>query len=564
MRIKLVIFIILLYPMLTKSQNATATLGNYTSCAGENVLVPMDVTDFNDVGAMTIYISYDTNSAEFISLININPAIPGFVSYNGSNGLISIAYSYTVPFYITGEKLFDLSFTFLGDSTLLSFLPGTEIANTILEVIPLDTFNGSIFNSIQIVNQPDSVQSYPNNDVIFRVTSLGNPEYQWQVNTGSGWNNLQNSSIYTGVNNDTLFINNVPLSFNGYLYRCELTADACVVISDTALLEVALAFPVASLGYISSCPGNELAEPLLAGDFFDVIEFTFNISFDTTSLTYLDLVNIHPDLQTGNLTVEPIVTPAGISVHWTDLTPVSITSGKLFDLMFSYEDMDHVFAFEAGTEVLNSFLNPIDITLNNGEITQYEIPVIISQPLNDSVTEPNEAHFETEASGTITYQWTLSTDGGASWTDLDNTPPYFNVNSSLLTINPAVFSMNGYQFACRLGSEQCSVTSVAASLFVDTLTFIGMPGEIQSINVYPVPFHDMLKISISGKSDYNTINIYDTRGTIVYSSGLNNPDHSDNLTLNLTGLHEGLFFLEMTGMHDGKLSKINKKILKIN
>ena len=67
MRIKIVILILLLQPMIMKSQNATATLGNITSCAGENVLVPLDVTNFNDVGAMTIYIGYDTNAAEFLS-----------------------------------------------------------------------------------------------------------------------------------------------------------------------------------------------------------------------------------------------------------------------------------------------------------------------------------------------------------------------------------------------------------------------------------------------------------------------------------------------------------------
>ncbi len=79
--------------------------------------------------------------------------------------------------------------------------------------------------------------------MIFRVTSLGIPDYQWQENTGSGWNDLQNNQIYSGVNNDTLTIYDVPLSFNGYTYRCLLSAGNCTVISDTALLEVALAFP---------------------------------------------------------------------------------------------------------------------------------------------------------------------------------------------------------------------------------------------------------------------------------------------------------------------------------
>ena len=564
MRINLVIFILLLQPMIMKSQNATATLGNITSCAGENVLVPLDVTDFNDVGAMTIYIGYDTNAAEFLSIININPSIPGSVSYNAEDGQVNIAYSYITPFYITGEKLFDLSFSFLGDSTLLPFLPGTEIANSNLEIIPVDIFDGSIKNSIQIINQPDSVQSYPDNDVIFRVTSTGNPEYQWQVNTGSGFSDLQNNSTYSGVTNDTLIIYDVPLSFNGYTYRCELTSDECVEISDTALLEVALAFPVASLGYTHSCPDNEINEPILVGDFYDVIEFTFNISFDTNNLSYLDLVNINPDLLEGEFTVIPFNAPPGVSVHWEDIIPVSITSGKLFDMKFYYQGQDQIFAFEEGSQVLNSFLNPIDITFNNGLLTQYPVPVIESQPINDSVTEPNTAHFEVVASGTLEFQWLFSTDNGNIWTDLSNTPPYYNVNTSLLTISPAVYSMNGYQFACRLGSEHCSLISDAALLVVDTLTYIASPEGFQTINVYPVPFGDILEIQATDLSRYETIMIYDSRGMTVFSREINDLQYINKVSLNLSSLPDGLFFLEIRGNQDGVTKKQIKKIVKIN
>ena len=90
MRIKLAI-LILLVPIALKSQNATATLGNVFSCEGENTLVPMDVTGFIDVGSMQFYIAYDTNSAEFLSLQHINPAVPAPIRFNAKNSVISIA-----------------------------------------------------------------------------------------------------------------------------------------------------------------------------------------------------------------------------------------------------------------------------------------------------------------------------------------------------------------------------------------------------------------------------------------------------------------------------------------
>jgi hypothetical protein len=418
-----------------KSQNATATIGDIFSCPGDTV-APVDVTNF--ILNVLAYIAYDTNAAEFLSLLNINPAVPGGITSNAINGQIGIAYSNTNPFTIASGKLFDLRFRFPGDSTLLPFQPGTEIANSNLETVPLDTFPGSIKNSIRLVSQPDSiVQSYPDNDVILKVTALGIPQYQWQENTGSGWNDLQNNQTYTGVNNDTLTIHDVPLGYNGYTYRCVLSAGNCIVVSNAALLEVALTFPAATLGLTSSCPEYNVLEPLFVGDFFDVVEFTFNISFDTEFLVFQDLLNVYPEIQAGNLTTSPLADPPGIMIHWENSNPVSIASGKLFDLEFSYVSGDHPLAFEPGTEVLNSSFNIVDITLTNGYINQYAIPLITGQPENDTVLENHDASFTVESLGSDEFNWQLSSDGGNSWIYLNDVIPYYNTHTPTLTISPA-------------------------------------------------------------------------------------------------------------------------------
>jgi hypothetical protein len=549
--------------MIMKSQNATATLGNITSCAGEDILVPLDVLNFIDVGAMTIYIGYDTNAAEFLSIQNINPAIPGGISYNAADGQINIAYSNTNPFSIPAGKLFDLSFTYLNDSTLLPFNTGTEIANSSLEIIPLDTFTGSISNSIQLINQPDSVNSYPDNDVIFRVTSLGNPNYQWQENSGSDWIDLQDNEIYSGVTNDTLTVYDVPLSYNMFTYRCILSADECADTSDVALLEVALAFPFATLGYISSCPQNEVLEPVLVGDFFDVVEFTFNISFDTGNLTFQNLENIYPGLNQGDLSTSPLLDPPGLTIHWENTSPISVTFDKLFDLKFDYESLNHPFIFEEGTEVLNSSSNPVNITLNNGAISQYAVPLITVQPQNDTVDEFQSAAFAVEASETNEYFWLISTDGGNSWTDLTDTPPYYNVHTSTLTINPAVYSMNGYYYACRLENTHCTEYTNAAVLIVDTLTFIGDPGTTESFKVYPVPFHDKVNISLPAYYSCSSVCIYDNRGTILLAFNTND-QVTRELELDLSGLPLGLFFMKLNGTYEGKTAIETRKIVKTN
>ncbi len=62
-------------------------------------------------------------------------------------------------------------------------------------------------------------------------------------------------------------------------------------------------------------------------------------------------------------------------------------------------------------------------------------------------------HLVVEAQGAEEYIWQLSTDGGNSWTYLSDVIPYYNTHTSSLTISPAVYSMNGYQYSCRLDNE---------------------------------------------------------------------------------------------------------------
>ncbi len=50
--------------------------------------------------------------------------------------------------------------------------------------------------------------------------SGNNLVYKWQINTGGGFINLVNNSIYNNVSTNTLVINNLPQSLDNYKYRC--------------------------------------------------------------------------------------------------------------------------------------------------------------------------------------------------------------------------------------------------------------------------------------------------------------------------------------------------------
>ncbi|HRD56796.1 MAG TPA: M12 family metallo-peptidase [Ferruginibacter sp.] len=47
--------------------------------------------------------------------------------------------------------------------------------------------------------------------------------YQWQVDSGSGYTNIADNTIYSGTNTATLSLNNAPTNWYGYQYRCIVT-----------------------------------------------------------------------------------------------------------------------------------------------------------------------------------------------------------------------------------------------------------------------------------------------------------------------------------------------------
>ena len=51
-------------------------------------------------------------------------------------------------------------------------------------------------------------------------SNVGGNSYQWQVDTGSGFVNISNNSIYSGSNTAILNLLNAPTNWYGYLYRC--------------------------------------------------------------------------------------------------------------------------------------------------------------------------------------------------------------------------------------------------------------------------------------------------------------------------------------------------------
>ena len=57
--------------------------------------------------------------------------------------------------------------------------------------------------------------------------------YQWQVNTGAGFTNINDSNFYWGTKQDSLIIKNPPSNFAFNKYRCVITTANSILYSNT-------------------------------------------------------------------------------------------------------------------------------------------------------------------------------------------------------------------------------------------------------------------------------------------------------------------------------------------
>ena len=103
-------------------------------------------------------------------------------------------------------------------------------------------------------------------------------------------------------------------------------------------------------------------------------------------------------------------------------------------------------------------------------------PVISSQPANTSACVGTNATFNITATGTNTYNWQVSTDGGTTW---NNVSPV--VTTTTLTLTAVTSGMNNNQYRCVVtgGCPSANFNSSPATLTITTggISVTGQPAN---------------------------------------------------------------------------------------
>lgn len=281
---------------------------------------------------------------------------------------------------------------------------------------------------VSITTQPANVNSCAGSNATYTVAVAGtNPAYQWQVNTGSGFVDLSNTAPYSGVTTATLTITGVTTGMNGYLYRC-VVSNGCTfpVNSNSAGLAVG------SSAVVVTQPTNSTV--------CDGVATSFSVSA-TGAASYQWQVN----------------TGSGF-VNLTNTAPYSGVTTATLNISAGVASMTG-YQYRC---VLGSCGPSVN---SNAATLTISVPVTItSQPANASVCHGVNHTFSITTTGTVSsYQWQVSTDNGATYTNISG------ANASSLTLSLVMPAQSGYRYRCLAVGSCGPVTSAAATLTVNTL-----------------------------------------------------------------------------------------------
>jgi gliding motility-associated-like protein len=138
-------------------------------------------------------------------------------------------------------------------------------------------------------------------------------------------------------------------------------------------------------------------------------------------------------------------------------------------------------------------LSGVGYTIPNLNYTIAAPIIIDKQPENKSVCELQNTVFTVDAASISGYQWQVSADNGANWTDLFNNAIYSGVNTLTLSVTKVSQLMNMYQYrvflnrtgnSCGSYSNAATLTILALPIINSSITLVQCDDDTDGISVF--------------------------------------------------------------------------------
>ena len=486
MKYTYLIMLLMLFGMGSLVAQTTVSIENKVTAPAASVPVQVSMLNFSSVGAVTLFITYDSEVLSFQGIDNITAGPAG--SWFTSTTTNTIIVQFTTPVNNTGYTMnghiFDLKFGYLGGFNSNLTISSVEVANAFLTNIPVAvTNNGSVTQSAALatVNLGSDQPAASANPVTVPLNMATAQEFSSFIykisfdpaklsfvqilNQGVNgsitapapvngvltltWNGTSYPSGYTGKVCDLKFVYNgggdAPLTFkpgsqivksNTQVLATNYTNGKVVLGSFTSTLS--LPTLTTDINATVTAPVN-----FVFGDegSADIGAFNLKIGYDNTKLAYQGFTY-------GTIPSGVTISAVGgvLTVVWSNSANVTSFGGTLLNLKFkNIGTGTSALTFNAGTTVTQTNLSNVAVTTTNGSVVSNWLVT----PATKTVIVGDPAFtFSVTTAGLEVFKWQYKYHGTGSWADLSNDATYSGVTSNILTVTGASLAMSTNTYQC--------------------------------------------------------------------------------------------------------------------
>lgn len=447
----------------TLTVGTSSLYGNFTVNSGGSFTMPAG----SSVAVLIVYGNYYNNGTTDFwksNVIIVGDLLSPSSSALQNQGNVVVGGNIIGAFSLTGgtgsNQIYAVNPNSTVDITPASIDNNVPPGGVVTETPLVNLVNSVIFGNTSCtfsINDPSNKSVCAGTNTTFTVsTTQSNPTYQWQVNAGTGWNDLVNNTTYSGVTSATLTLTSVATSMNGYKYRAKITSG-CSKNGNFATLSVNAAPTLPTVSVTQpNCSTSTGSISVTVQNGTDTYSFDNGVTFQSN--------NIKSSLISGNYNViikntngcsssvlNTTISPSTSTWNGSSWSPSSPTSNDKIVFNGNYSSTGDLSGCScqvtSGTIVFNSghTLNLTnEIAVLGGSIT-FENTASLVQT-NNSISNSGAITFKRKTTPLKQYDFTY-------WSS-----PVFGAQLSQLSTNSAFFS---YDTSVSNWSTQTSATVMA-------------------------------------------------------------------------------------------------------
>jgi Cohesin domain len=198
-------------------------IGSSFNVSTSALVIPVTAKNFIQLLGWQGSITWDNTRLGFVSVSTPIAQLSGMLfnaTVSGNTGRLAFLWTDNnlVPQTISDNTvLFTLNFNVAGPLTGITYIDFSGTPTSLVVSNALGAAISSVIYTSGVITFSGKMCPGGSTTITSNITGAS---YQWQLNTGAGYNNLVNNSNYTGCTSQTLNLNNIPSNSYGYLYRC--------------------------------------------------------------------------------------------------------------------------------------------------------------------------------------------------------------------------------------------------------------------------------------------------------------------------------------------------------